>query len=146
MYVLLLKLNHIYAFTPPPMAMESPVLYIDAHIYKSTSYAAFYCSSSVNDAFAYLIDHLFVYVWSFTQTQSYSTGPSPVARHGKYPINFEWRKKGSILQKILYLSRVLLPIADPIDHTIFYYSDCRRLLHSVYSRERDRQSNHVQIK
>ena len=31
--------------------------------YKSMLYAAFDCASTVNDAFVYLINHLFVYVW-----------------------------------------------------------------------------------
>ena len=49
-------------------------------------YAVFDCVSTVNDALVYLIDHLFVYVWAFTQIQSRSTGLSPVARHGERPI------------------------------------------------------------
>ena len=49
-------------------------------------YRAFECVSTVNNVLIYLIDHLFVYVWAFTQIQSYSTGFSPVLRHGKYPI------------------------------------------------------------
>ena len=49
-------------------------------------YRVFECVSTVNNVSAYLIDRLFVYVWAFTQIQSYSTGFSPVLRHGKYPI------------------------------------------------------------
>ena len=86
MYGLLLKFNHIHAFALPPTTTESPVLYIDAQIYESMLYAAFDCVSTVNNVLAYLIDHLFVYVWAVTQIQSYSTGFSPVLRHGKYPI------------------------------------------------------------
>ena len=61
------------------------VLYIDAQIYKLTSYAVFDCASTVNDALVYLVDHLFAHVWAFTQTQSRSTGSSPVARRGERP-------------------------------------------------------------
>ena len=89
MYGLLLKLNHIHAFALPPTTTESPVLYIDAQIYESTSHAVFDCASTVQNALAHLVDHLFVYIWAFTQIQSYSTGFSPVLRHGKYPIY--WR-------------------------------------------------------
>ena len=49
-------------------------------------HAAFDCVSTVNNVLVYLINHLFAYVWAFTQIQSYSTGFSPVLRHGKYPI------------------------------------------------------------
>ena len=86
MHGLLLKFNHIHAFALPPTTTESPVLYIDAQIYESMLYAAFDCVSTVNNVLVYLINHLFVYVWAFTQVQSYSTGFSPVLRHGKYPI------------------------------------------------------------
>ena len=86
MYGLLLKFNHIHAFALPPTTTESPVLYIDAQIYESMLYAAFACVSTVNNVLVYLVNHLFVYVWAFTQIQSYSTGLSPVLRHGKYPI------------------------------------------------------------
>ena len=86
MHGLLLKLNHTHAFALPPTTTESPVLYIDAQIYESMLYAAFDCASTVNDMLAYLVNHLFVYAWAFTQIQSYSTGFSPVLRHGKYPI------------------------------------------------------------
>ena len=86
MYGLLLKLNHIHAFALPPTTTESPVLYIDAQIYESTSHAVFDCASTVQNALAHLVDHLFVYIWAFTQIQSYSTGFSSVLRHGKYPI------------------------------------------------------------
>ena len=86
MHGLLLKFNHIHAFALPPTTTESPVLYIDAQIYESMLYAAFDCVSTVNNVLVYLIDHLFVYAWAFTQIQSYSTGFSPVLRHGKYPI------------------------------------------------------------
>ena len=56
------------------------ILYIDAQIYESTLHAVFDCVSSVNDVLVYLVDHLFVYVWAFTQIQSYSTGFSSVVR------------------------------------------------------------------
>ena len=59
---------------------------IDAQIYTSMSRAVFDCVSTVNDVCVYLINHLFVYAWAFIQANSYSTGFSPVARHGKYPI------------------------------------------------------------
>jgi len=48
-------------------------------------YRVFECVSTVNDVVVYLIDYLFVYVQAFTQAHSYSTGFSPVVRHGKYP-------------------------------------------------------------
>ena len=67
MYGLLLKFNHIHAFALPPTTTELPVLYIDAQIYESMLYTAFDCVSSVNDVLVYFIDHLFVYVWAFTQ-------------------------------------------------------------------------------
>ena len=86
MYGLLLKFNHIHAFALPPTTTESPVLYIDAQIYESMFYAAFDCVSTVNNVSVYLVNHLFAYAWAFTQIQSYSTGFSPVLRHGKYPI------------------------------------------------------------
>ena len=87
MYGLLLKFNHIHAFALPPTTTESPVLYIDAQIYESMLYAAFDCVSTVNNVLVYLVNHLFAYAWAFTQIQSYSTGFSPVLRHGKYPIH-----------------------------------------------------------
>ena len=52
-------------------------------------YRVFECASAVNDVLACLIDYLFVYAQAFTQIHSYSTGFSPVVRHGKYPIH--WR-------------------------------------------------------
>ena len=48
------------------------ILYIDAQIYESMLHAVFDCISTVNDVLVYLIDRLFVYVWAFTQIQSYS--------------------------------------------------------------------------
>ena len=80
MHGLLLKFNHIHAFALPPTTTESPVLYIDAQIYESMLCTVFDYVSTVNDVLVYLIDHLFVYVWAFTQIQSYSTGFSPVVR------------------------------------------------------------------
>ena len=88
MYGLLLKFNHAQPGFHRSCVMEN-ILYIDAQIYESTLHAAFDCASTVNNALIYLINHLFVYVWAFTQIQSYSTGFSPVLRHGKYPIY--WR-------------------------------------------------------
>ena len=88
MYGLLLKFNHIQPGFHRSCVMEN-ILYIDAQIYESMLHAAFDCVSTVNNVLVYLIDHLFVYVWAFTQIQSYSTGLSPVLRHGKYPIY--WR-------------------------------------------------------
>ena len=85
MYGLLLKFNHIQPGFHRSCVMEN-ILYIDAQIYESMLYTVFDCVSSVNDVLVYLIDHLFVYVWAFTQIQSYSTGFSSVLRHGKYPI------------------------------------------------------------
>ena len=85
MYGLLLKFNHTQPGFHRSCVMEN-ILYIDAQIYESTLHAAFDCVSTVNNMLAYLIDHLFVYAWAFTQIQSYSTGFSPVLRHGKYPI------------------------------------------------------------
>jgi len=64
------------------------ILYIDAQIYTSMSHAAFDCVSTLQDVCVYLINHLFVCVWAFTQANSYSTGFSLVARHGKYPIHW----------------------------------------------------------
>ena len=52
-------------------------------------YVAFDCISTVNDVLIRLLNRLFMYVWAFIQIQSYSTGLSPVARHGEYPIH--WR-------------------------------------------------------
>ena len=85
MYGLLLKFNHIQPGFHRSCVMEN-ILYIDAQIYESTLHAAFDCVSTVNNVLIYLINHLFVYVWAFTQIQSYSTGFSSVLRHGKYPI------------------------------------------------------------
>ena len=61
---------------------------IDTQIYTSMSHAVFDCVSTVNDVCTCLINHLFVCVWAFTQANSYSTGFSLVARHGKYPIHW----------------------------------------------------------
>ena len=88
MHRLLLKLNHIQPGFRRSCVMEN-ILHIDAQIYESMSHAAFDCASTVQNALVYLVDHLFVYIWAFTQIQSYSTGFSPVLRHGKYPIY--WR-------------------------------------------------------
>ena len=66
MYRLLLKFNHIQPGFHRPCVMEN-ILHIDAQIYESMFYTAFDCVSSVNDVLVYLIDHLFVYVWAFTQ-------------------------------------------------------------------------------
>ena len=85
MYGLLLKFNHIQPGFHRSCVMEN-ILYIDAQIYESTLHAAFDCVSTVNNVLVYLVNRLFVYVWAFTQIQSYSTGSSPVLRHGKYPI------------------------------------------------------------
>ena len=85
MYGLLLKFNHIQPGFHRSCVMEN-ILYIDAQIYESTSHAVFDCISTVNDVLVHLVDHLFVYIWAFTQIQSYSTGFSSVLRHGKYPI------------------------------------------------------------
>ena len=85
MHGLLLKFNHTQPGFHRSCVMEN-ILYIDAQIYESTLHAAFDCVSTVNNVLIYLINHLFVYVWAFTQIQSYSTGFSPVLRHGKYPI------------------------------------------------------------
>ena len=85
MYGLLLKFNHIQPGFHRSCVMEN-ILYIDAQIYESTLHAAFDCVSTVNNVLVYLIDHLFVYAWAFTQIQSYSTGLSPVLRHGKCPM------------------------------------------------------------
>ena len=85
MYGLLLKFNHIQPGFHRSRVMEN-ILYIDAQMYNSMSHAVFDCVSIVNDIFLYFINHLFVYVWAFIQANSYSTGFSPVARHGKYPI------------------------------------------------------------
>ena len=62
------------------------IVYIDAQIYKSMLYAVFDYISTVNDAFVYLINYLFVHVWAVIQIHSYSTGFLPVALHEKYPI------------------------------------------------------------
>ena len=43
------------------------ILYIDAQIPESMLYTVFDCVSSVNYMLVYLVDHLFVYVWAFTQ-------------------------------------------------------------------------------
>ena len=85
MHGLLLKFNHIQPGFHRSCVMEN-ILYIDAQIYESMSHAVFDCASTVNDVLVHLVDHLFVYVWAFTQIQSYSTGFSPVLRHEKYPI------------------------------------------------------------
>ena len=66
MYGLLLKFNYIQPGFHRSCVMEN-ILYIDAQIYESMLYTAFDCVSSVNDVLVYLIDHLFVYVWAFTQ-------------------------------------------------------------------------------
>ena len=79
MHGLLLKFNHTQPGFHRSCVMEN-ILYIDAQIYESTLHAAFDCASTVNNVLIYLIDHLFVYAWAFTQTQSYSTGFSPVVR------------------------------------------------------------------
>ena len=71
MYGLLLKFNHTQPGFHRSCVMEN-ILYIDAPIYESMSHAVFDCISTVNDVLVYLIDHLFVYVWAFTQIQSYS--------------------------------------------------------------------------
>ena len=63
-------------------------------------YRVFECVSTVNNALVYLIDHLFVYVWAFTQIQSYSTGFSPVLRHGKYPIYWRSDLEMDVIQSI----------------------------------------------
>ena len=84
MHGLLLKFNHIQPGFHRSCVMEN-ILYIDAQIYESMLYTVFDCVSSVNDVLVYLVDHLFVYVWAVTQIQSYSTGFSPVLRHGTYP-------------------------------------------------------------
>ena len=87
MYGLLFKLTHIQPGFHRSHVMEN-ILYIDAQIYTSMSHAAFDCVSTINDVCVYLINHLFVCVWAFTQANSYSTGFSLVARHGKYPIHW----------------------------------------------------------
>ena len=79
MHGLLLKFNHTQPGFHRSCVMEN-ILYIDAQIYESTLHAAFDCVSTVNNVLIYLINHLFVYVWAFTQIQSYSTGLSPVVR------------------------------------------------------------------
>ena len=71
MHGLLLKFNHTQPGFHRSCVMEN-ILYIDAQIYESTLHAVFDCVSSVNDVLVYLVDHLFVYVWAFTQIQSYS--------------------------------------------------------------------------
>ena len=86
MHGLLLKYNHTQPGFHRSCVMEN-ILYIDAQIHESTLYTVFDCVSSVNDVLVYLVDHLFACVWAFTQANSYSTGFSLVARHGKYPIH-----------------------------------------------------------
>ena len=88
MYRLLLKFIHTQPGFHRSRVMEN-ILCIDAQIYTSMSHAVFDCVSTINDVCTCLINHLFVCVWAFTQIQSYSTGFSPVLRHGKYPIY--WR-------------------------------------------------------
>ena len=61
MYGLLLKFNHIQPGFHRSCVMEN-ILYIDAQIYESTSHAVFDCASTVHNALAHLVDHLFVYV------------------------------------------------------------------------------------
>ena len=84
MYGLLLKLIHIQPGLRRSCVTEN-ILHIDVQIYKWMLYRVFECVSTVNDVLACLIDYLFVYVQAFTQIHSYSTGSSPVVRHGKYP-------------------------------------------------------------
>ena len=79
MHGLLLKFNHIQPGFHRSCVMEN-ILYIDAQIQKWMLYRVFECASTVNNELIYLINHLFVYVWAFTQIQSYSTGFSPVVR------------------------------------------------------------------
>ena len=86
MYRLLLKLIHIQPGFHRSRVMEN-ILHIDAQIYKWMLYVAFDCISTVNDVLIRLLNRLFMYVWAFIQIQSYSTGLSPVARHGEYPIH-----------------------------------------------------------
>ena len=65
-YRLLFKLIRVQpGFHRSPL-MEN-ILYIDAQIHESMLYTVFDCVSSVNDVLVYLVDHLFVYVWAFTQ-------------------------------------------------------------------------------
>ena len=71
MYGLLLKFNRIQPGFHRPCVMEN-ILHIDVQIYKWMLYVAFDCVSTVNDVLAHLINHLFVYVWAFTQINSYS--------------------------------------------------------------------------
>ena len=71
MHGLLLKFNHTQPGFHRSCVMEN-ILYIDAQIYESTLHAAFDCVSTVNNMLIYLINHLFVYAWAFTQIQSYS--------------------------------------------------------------------------
>ena len=117
MYRLSLKFNHIQPGLHLSCVMEN-VLYIDAHIYKSMLYAVFDCVSTVNDVLVYLIDYLFMYVWAFTQIQSYSTGPSPVVRHGKRPIYWRSYLQVDVVRSVWFNSDNI--IVDPSYGNMLY--------------------------
>ena len=102
MHGLLLKFNHTQPGFRRSCVMEN-ILYIDAQISESTLHAAFDCVSTVNDVLVYLIDHLCVYVWAFTQVQSYSTWFSPVLRHVKYPIYWHSDSEMNVIQSVWML-------------------------------------------